>query len=327
MTSKKSGFAALTTVVAAGLLLTACFTANLSGKAKSTSVLQNGKSRELEIKSTDSLGTGIGSLSGKFKDAGTNIAFPYGVSLSFYKGTTFGFGFNCSETTSTTSSSTTSSTTTTLIEGPQRLVHARPRGGSGPSGICPIDGPDVRAWFGLVTYASADRRVPNVTLPECAEAYYYYIHFGFGSGAPTKAQLASVKTQALKDPASKKAITGFGEIVIIDTNHDGTPGPTDGYGFATICGPYANLDPSAFLNRPIDSRYESLGYSYATCPEGAFFDAPGGVYPTELAWEGGPEAVAQMLLTECGNNITSGNLKIGIATDWGSGVSGPIGPN
>ena len=333
MTSKKSGFAALTTVVAAGLLLTACFTANLSGKAKSASVLQNGKSRELEIKSTDSLGTGIGSLSGKFKDAGTNIAFPYGVSLSFYKGTTFGFGFNCSETTSTTSSTTTSSSTTSssttppTLPGPQRLVHARPRGGSGPSGICPIDAPDTRAWLGLVTYSSADRRVPNVTLPECAEAYYYYIHFGIGSGAPTKAQLASVKTQALKDPASK-AITGFGEIVIFDTNHDGTPGPTDGYGFATICGPYTNLDPSVFSNRPIDSRYESLGYSYATCPEGAF-GAPGGVYPTALAWDGGPGAVAQMLFTECGNNITSGNLKISIATDYGSGPigSGPIGPN
>jgi len=351
MTSKKSGFAALTTVVAAGLLLTACFTANLSGKAKSTSVLQNGKSRELEIKSTDSLGTGIGSLSGKFKDAGTNIAFPYGVSLSFYKGTTFGFGFNCSETTSTTSSSTTSSSTTsssttsssttsssTTTEvttipppGPQRRVHTRPAGGSSFEDLCTMPGTEnARVWLGLVTYSSADRRVPNVTLPECAELYYYYIHGGFGPGAPTKAQLASVKTQALKDPASKKAITGFGEIVIIDTNHDGTPGPTDGYGFATICGPYTDLDPSGFSDRPIDSRYESLGYSYATCPEGAF-DAPGGVYPTELAWDGGPEAVAEMLLTECGNNITSGNLKISIATDFGAGSgpfgSGPIGPN
>jgi len=81
--------------------------------------------------------------------------------------------------------------------------------------------------------------------------------------------------------------------VIVDTNHDGVPRPTD-------------------------------NFSYATCSDAAF--GFGGVYPTALAYEGGPMAVAEMLATECGDNIASGNLKIGIATDWGSGVSGPSGP-
>ena len=298
---------ALVAVGVAAATLTACFTANLSGRAKSASVIQSGKSIELEIKSTDSLGTGIGSVSGRFKDSGTNIAFPYGVSLSFNKGTTYGFGFSCSE----------------VGGGPRRVAHSRPAGVSGPAGLCPLPNTgSARVWMGFVTYSSADKRVPNVSNPECAALYYYYLHFGTLQ-APTSSQLASVRSKALSDPTSK-AITGFGELVIVDTNHDGQPGPTDGYGFAAVCGPYTNLDPSV-LQRPVGSN-SVLGYSYATCPAGAFGGAPGGVYPTDLAWSGGPSAVAEMLVSECGGPIRSGNLKVGIATDWSSGVTGPIIP-
>jgi hypothetical protein len=325
MRRSRSTFAAGAAVAVAGLTLSACFTANLSGNGKTGSVLQPGKSIELEIKSTDSLGTGLGSLSGRFKDAGANVAFPYGVSLSFRKGTTFGFGFSCAETT-TTSSSTTPPTP----PGPQRLVHARPAGGSPFGGLCSMPGTEnARVWLGLVTYSSADKRVPNVTAPECAEAYYYYVHGGMLTGAPSSSKLASVKGRALRDPASK-AITGFGELVIVDTNHDGVPGPTDGFGFATICGPYANLDSSVLPLGPVtqDCSASTLcptdNYSYATCTDAAF--GYGGVYPTAIAYEDGPMAVAEMLATECGDNIASGNLRIGIATDWGSGVSGPSGP-
>ena len=161
----RSTVSAVAAVAVAGLTLSACFTANLSGSGKTGSVLQPGKSIELEIKSTDSLGTGLGALSGKFKDAGANVAFPYGVSLSFKKGTTFGFGFSCAETTTTTE------VTTIPPPGPQRRVHTRPAGGSSFEDLCTMPGTeDARVWLGLVTYSSADRRVPNVTAPECAEA-------------------------------------------------------------------------------------------------------------------------------------------------------------
>lgn len=71
--------------------------------------------------------------------------------------------------------------------------------------------------------------------------------------------------------------------MIVDTNHDGVPRPTD-------------------------------NFSYATCSDAAW--GYGGVYPTALAYEGGPMAVAEMLASECGDNIVSGNLRIGIATEY-----------
>lgn len=354
MQRKKSGIAVLATVGAAGLLLTACFSANLSGRAKTGSVIQGGKTIELEINSTDSLGTGIGSLRGKFKDAGTSPAFPYGVSLSFNKGTTFGLGFSCSDVVEPTTTST-SSTTSSTVAGPQRLVHAtRPQGTTPFDGFCNAPGTEnSRVWFGYLTYSSADRRVPNVQTPECAVLYYYYLHFGgLGFGQPntkssTPVDYSSLRSAALKDPASK-AITGFAEMVIVDTNHDGQPGPTDGFGMATICGPNANLDANALFNAPVgqscsaNTRCPSQYYSYATCGSDAF--GYGGVYPSEIAWGdvvapghngpapaysgSGPLNILSMLLGQCGGSISSGNLKIGIATDWGSGVTGPIGlPN
>ena len=325
MKATRSKLAAIAGVAIAGLTLSACFTANLSGNGKTGSVLQPDRLMELEIRTTDSLGTGLGSLSGKFKDTGSNAAFPYGVSLSFKKGTTYGFGFNCSETTTTSSSSTS-----LPPPGPQRRVHTRPAGTIGIEGLCSAPGSEnARVWFGLVTYSSADRRVPNVSAPECAEAYYYYLHYGYTT-APTKAQLASVKTRAMKDPASR-AITGFGELVIVDANNNGRNDSGDGFGFATVCGPYANLDGTALppfgpvgQNCAPNALCPGDNYSYATCSDGAF--GYGGVYPTELAYIGGPLAVAEMLSTECGDNLTSGNLKIGIATDYTSGPTGPTGP-
>lgn len=349
--------AVLATAAAAGLLLTACFSANLSGRAKTGSVIQSGKKIELEINSTDSLGTGIGSLRGKFKDAGTSPAFPYGVSLSFNKGTTFGLGFDCADVNdSTTTSSSSTTTSSTTVAGPQRRVHAaRPKGGGSPfEGLCDAPGTEnTRVWFGYATYSSADRRVPNVQSPECAVLYYYYLHFGgLGLGQPTAktstpVELSSLRSAAMKDPASK-AITGFAELVIIDTNHDGQPGPTDGFGMATICGPNANLDGSTLLNGPVgqscsaNTRCPSQFYSYATCDSDAF--GFGGVYPSEIAWGGvvapghngpapassyppGPLGILSMLVGECAGPISSGNLKIGIAADWGSGVTGPGLPN
>jgi hypothetical protein len=338
MRQSKFNRGAVVTLGVVALAATACYTANLSGGGGFASQLQAGKGGQFQLISNDVLGTGLGTSRGVLQDNGTNPAWPNGVKLSFgtehFAGITFGAGFAPCDSTTTTSTVPGSSTTVGGVTGPSRAVHAQPAKPTPPSSSTTTPGststtispwlngggdgcgtwPHPQVWFGLATYSSTDtKHYPNVINPLCTEEFYYYLHDGPTAPTPTQAQLD-------EEPHSG-TMSGFAVVLIADTNLDGNPDKGDAFTLGTVCGPYSNLPAPA---APAGATSGPFGpgnvYSYGTCP--ATNSVPGGVIPGEAA---NPEALLSFLgANNCFVPLTSGNLKIGVAVDYGG--SGPI-PN
>ncbi len=326
MTSRTTKAGLALTVLCMGGLLTSCFTANLSGTGNGLSPIQYGgpigpvapsgsKKVEFNLKSLDSLGTGIGGASGRLKDHGKNPAFPNGVSLSFANGLTVGMGTDCTDE----------------VGGPSRVAHsgAQSRGGIGLE--CGTYS-DPRAWFGLVTYSSADpSRYPNQGFQPCNE---YFQDWVMGVAGPTAPVSSRVRVSSKAGSSSRQPISGFGAAMIYDTNYNGNYDKGDRFGFISICGPYAYLDGSALFpeapipagpskssglfrswnaTAPVTPRNGSWLYNYGTCE--TFDEAPYGamVNPGALE-EFGPEYAFSALMSACNVRTYGGDLKIGIAT-------------
>ena len=214
-----------TTLVAVALVATACFTANLSGSGSTGSAIQPNRKLEFNLRSNDSLGFGFGGATGRLKDSGKNPLFRHGVNISFNNGLVLGIGSDCTGG-------------EFILSGTPRPVHAVRGAVTGPSG--PVDlcdrYSDPRAWFGVVTYSSADpRRYPNQGFANCNEYYQYYVEMIFGSifygiGRPTP-----------RRSTSGENISGFGIAVIIDTNYNRNYDKGDRVGFVPVCGPYTHI--------------------------------------------------------------------------------------
>ena len=214
-------------VVAAALVLTACFTANLSGSGSTGSAIQPYKKLEFTLKSNDSLGLGIGGSTGKLKDSGKNVLFPNGVNISFNNGLVAGFGGDCND-----------GGLGLLAAGAPRAVHvsgdAPP---SGPADFCDLYS-DPREWFGLVTYSSADaRRYPNQGFEPCNDYYQFYLGIFlsafYGGGLRSVPKLSASQQQN---------ISGFGIAVVIDTNYNRNYDKGDRVSFVPMCGPYTHIE-------------------------------------------------------------------------------------
>lgn len=311
------GMGVLGVALASAAFLSACFTANLGGGGTRASAISSalGTKLEMSIRSTDSLGTGLGAAEGALKDIGKNIAFPKGVSLSFKRSVVYGMGEQCDQPDG----------------GPSRAVHAVGLVRGGTSNPCMM-WPDPRSWVGLVSYKSNDRSYPNTVNPECSAGFLEYLH-SFGGpysgpiGKPTAAQIAAAPLDDDYLPMS-----GFGVLVITDTNVSGNPDKGDRFAFTTVCGPFANLPtgfPGSATSKPMDCSgagivcTENGGYNYATCPAETFSAPLGGMVPTSWAWAGwGP--VLDVLTdpdSGCLQPMRSGDLKIGIAVDIPSTTS------
>ena len=197
--TKKRGLVGAAGVAALGLLLTACFGANVTVAGKQVSALapSGTKTIEINLKTKTSLGSPWGGMSGSLKDNGANPAFPYGVKINFNHGMATALGEHCSE-----------------AAGPVRRVHAvstaKTRGGFDPCSSA--TGYDPRLWFGLVTYSSGDsRHYPNILNPECSYAYtYLQAELLLGLGGLLRPQPKS--TGAPDD------IVGFGVMVAFDSD-------------------------------------------------------------------------------------------------------------
>ncbi len=355
MKSRRSRLTAMSTVVvAAGLLLTACFTANLSGSGSTGSAIQPYKKLEFALKSNDSLGLGIGGSTGKLKDSGKNVLFPKGVNISFNNGLVAGFGGDCTDGLG-------------LIGGAPRAVHISGGGGTGPSGppsFCDLYS-DPRLWFGVVTYSSADpRRYPNQGFEPCNDYYQFYLSIFlsvFYGGGP-------VRPVPRLSASQQQNISGFGIAVVIDTNYNRNYDKGDRVSFVPVCGPYTHIEapPSAPIlqsvnlagakmpaglgnaleravaNAPALPRSEpaSNQYNYITCgynsplildpmfgDTGAFDELFGdsGLFGSSGSSGFVPGAISSDLIDEsplipfmlaiyCAGKVTRGDVKIGIAT-------------
>lgn len=341
-------------VVAAGLLLTACFTANLSGSGSTGSAIQPYKKLEFTLKSNDSLGLGIGGSTGKLKDSGKNVLFPNGVNISFNNGLVAGFGGDCTDGLG-------------LIGGAPRAVHVSGGGGTGPSGppsFCDLYS-DPRQWLGVVTYSSADpRRYPNQGFEPCNDYYQFYlsiflsVFYGRGPVRPVPKLSAS----------QQQNISGFGIAVVIDTNYNRNYDKGDRVSFVPVCGPYTHIEapPSAPILQSVNlagakmpaglgsaleravakapafprSDPASNQYNYITCgynsplildpmfgETGAFDELFGdsGLFGSSGSFGFVPGAISSDFIDEspeapfllaiyCAGKVTSGDVKIGIAT-------------
>ena len=313
------GIGVLGATLATTALLSACFTANLGGGGSRASVISSalGTKLEINIKSTDSLGTGLGAANGSLKDTGKNIAFPKGVSLSFKRAVVFGMGDDCG----------------TPDGGPSRAVHAGAMVRGGTSDPCEV-WPDPRSWVGLVTYQSNDRSYQNNVSPECSAGFLEYLHsFGAPVNAPIPKPSAAQIAAAPQD-ADYVPMSGFGILVISDTNVTGNPDRGDRFAFTTVCGPFANLPtgvPGSVTSKPMDCSGAGIsckvngGYNYATCPAETF-DAPlGGMVPTGWAWAGWGPVLDVLADPEegCMQPLRTGDLRIGIAVDMPNGTVAP----
>ncbi|MEI7991466.1 MAG: hypothetical protein WCH93_03440 [Actinomycetota bacterium] len=314
MRSHKAVVGSVVAAALVALLATACFTANLSGSASSPSPIQYGgatgptgasgvsgstKKVEFSLKSLDSLGTGFGGGSGFLRDKGTNPAFPYGVKLSFANSLVLGIGGDCNDFSDGPN-------------GPSRVAHS---GGQirQPDFGCGIYS-DPRVWFGLVTYSSADpSRYPNQGFQPCNSQYQQWVNESSGFNAPSPRGPVSNKGASTSQP-----ISGFGAVMVYDTNYSKNYDKGDRFGFISICGPYTHLDASG-LAAPVPQgcqatlRCPGLLYNYGTCPS---FDeiSIGGLVPSVAVDEGGPESAFEALLGVCNVRSSGGDLKIGIAT-------------
>lgn len=316
------GIVAGAVALVGALVLASCFGGNVSvsGKlASSLSPTNPSKRLEVSIKTSTSLGSPWGGMSGSLRDSGTNPAFPYGVKLNFNRGIATGLGEFCDEDPNA---------------GPSRRVHALVRGGGGGgegTNPCALAlGEDPRLWVSLVTYSSADtRRYPNVFNPECGYAYSYLnallISEAFGLLGGTTAPTRRSSTDLGGN------ITGFGLMFIVDSDANRNLDRGDRFAFAALCGPYANIPlPSApGSNDPVTT------YSYGTCVDP---DAPNpGMVPGFLSGIGsigGGEpgawisyALSELTQPECLRALMYGDAKITPVFDWTSGVTGPGVPN
>ena len=315
--SHKAVVGSVVAAVSVALLATACFTANLSGSASSPSPIQYGavtgptgasgvsgstKKVEFSLKSLDSLGTGFGGGSGFLRDKGTNPAFPYGVKLSFANSLVLGIGGDCNDFADGPN-------------GPSRVAHSggQIRGGE-PDFGCGIYS-DPRVWFGLVTYSSADpSHYPNQGFQPCNIQYQQWANeFVGGFNAPSPRGPVSGKGASTSQP-----ISGFGAVMIYDTNYSKNYDKGDRFGFISICGPYTHLGAYSVLAAPVTQgcqatlRCPGLLYNYGTCP--SFDEIPiGGLVPSE-AIDSDPEGVFGALLNVCNVRSSGGDVKIGIAT-------------
>uniref|UniRef100_A0A6J7NQF0 Unannotated protein n=1 Tax=freshwater metagenome TaxID=449393 RepID=A0A6J7NQF0_9ZZZZ len=345
-------------VVAAALVLTACFTANLSGSGSTGSAIQPYKKLEFALKSNDSLGLGIGGSTGKLKDSGKNVLFPKGVNISFNNGLVAGFGGDCTDGLG-------------LIGGAPRAVHISGGGGTGPSGppgFCDLYS-DPREWFGVVTYSSADpRRYPNQGFEPCNDYYEFYLSIylsiflsAFSGGGP-------VRPVPRLSASQQQNISGFGIAVVIDTNYNRNYDKGDRVSFVPVCGPYTHIEapPSAPILQSVNlagakmpaglgsaleravakapafprSEPASNQYNYITCgynsplildplfgATGAFDELFGdsGLFGSSGSFGLVPGAISSdfiddspmvplMLAYLCAGKVSSGDVKIGIAT-------------
>lgn len=242
MKLKKNVLGLMTTAAVVGLILTACFTANLSGSASSPSPILPvgpsgsvgpwaGKTVQFNLVSKASFASGLGGTTGGLKDAGTNVLFPRGVKISFRNGISLGLGFDCTDFDD--------------IGGPARLVH----GGSSipnPSDLCQYYN-DPRVWFGMVTYSSAEPRYyPNQGFLNCNDYYQEYLGV-FGSAFFFRKPVTKSSGST-----SGENISGFGFVTIVDTNYNHNYDHGDRFSFVPVCGPYTHLDGSAILtNQPL----------------------------------------------------------------------------
>lgn len=355
MESPRSRLTAMSTVVvAAGLLLTACFTANLSGSGSTGSAIQPYKKLEFALKSNDSLGLGIGGSTGKLKDSGKNVLFPNGVNISFNNGLVAGFGGDCTDDLG-------------LIGGAPRAVHVSGGGGTGPSGppsFCDLYS-DPRQWLGVVTYSSADpRRYPNQGFEPCNDYYQFYLSIflsAFSGGGP-------VRPVPRLSASQQQNISGFGIAVVIDTNYNRNYDKGDRVSFVPVCGPYTHIEapPSAPILQSVNlagakmpaglgnaleravanapalprSVPASNQYNYITCGynsplildpmfgDTGAFDAlfgDSGLFGSSGSFGFVPGAISSDFIDEspevpfllaiyCAGKVTSGDVKIGIAT-------------
>lgn len=247
MKSRRSRLAVMSSViVAAGLLLTACFTANLSGSGSTGSAIQPYRKLEFALKSNDSLGLGLGGSTGRLKDSGKNPLFPNGVNISFNNGLVAGFGGDCTDGDFGLGNL-----------GAPRVVHVA-GASSGPAGLCERYS-DPRLWLGIVTYSSADpRHYPNQGFAQCNDYYQQYmglfltVFSGYFRGPVPKLS-----------PSQQQNISGFGIAVVLDTNYSGNYDKGDHIGFVPVCGPYTHID--APLGAPI---LKSVNLAGANVPAG-----------------------------------------------------------
>ena len=263
MKSRRSRLTAMSTVVvAAGLLLTACFTANLSGSGSTGSAIQPYKKLEFTLKSNDSLGLGIGGSTGKLKDSGKNVLFPNGVNISFNNGLVAGFGGDCTDDLG-------------LIGGAPRAVHVSGGGGTGPSGppsFCDLYS-DPRQWLGVVTYSSADpRRYPNQGFEPCNDYYQFYLSIFlsvFNGGGP-------VRPVPRLSASQQQNISGFGIAVVIDTNYNRNYDKGDRVSFVPVCGPYTHIEapPSAPILQSVNLAGAKMPAGLGNALERAVANAP-----------------------------------------------------
>lgn len=332
MTRKRHGFAwAVASVVAGGLLLTACFTANLGGTAASPSPITafgptgpTTKKVEFSLISKDSFGTGLGGTNGFLKDNGANPLFPRGVKLSFRNGLSAGIGWDCSD----------------VIGGPSRRVHGGTSTTISPTDLCSMYS-DPRVWFGLVTYSSADQRYySNQGFPPCNEYYQAYLS-EFAGGLFLRKPI-SRKGSAVPDGEN---IAGFGVVTIVDTNYNRNYDHGDRFGFVSVCGPYTHLDGTGLLPGSAVSKFvagtraaalpsgmrsmlssvapsngaiypsDPSDYNYASCSwtDGPF-PAIGGAVPSQVIDEDPELAFELSMLCAMYQPGTTGDLKIGVAT-------------
>lgn len=328
---KGSFFAVGTAVVAAGLLLTACFTANLSGTASSPSPIAafgpsgatglTTKKVEFNLVSKASFATGFGGTNGYLKDAGTSPFFPRGVKISFRNGMSIGMGEDCTD----------------INDGPSRRVHGITSTSVNPTDYCTLYA-DPRFWIGMVTYSSADARYyPNQGFAPCNDYYQAFLSEFAGSFllGPVSAKASSGSTA--------ENISGFGIATVIDTNYNRNYDHGDRFSFVPVCGPFTHLDGSQLFNAPIakapaldlsglpaslrsilkpavqpkSTIYPSdpTQYNYVSCGAiGGPFPGYGGVLPAQYVDDNPYIAITLSAYCAFYQPGTSGDLKIGIGT-------------
>jgi len=332
MRKKRNGFAwSVASVAAGGLLLTACFTANIGGTAASPSPITpfapsgpTTKKVEFSLVSKDSFGTGFGGTNGFLKDNGTNPLFPRGVKLSFRNGLSVGIGWDCNE----------------IVGGPSRFVHGGSTTSISPEDLCSIYA-DPRLWFGLVTYSSADQRYyPNQGFPPCNDYYQAYLQ-EFGDGLFLR-RPTGPKGSTLPETDN---IAGFGVVTILDTNYNRNYDRGDRFAFIPVCGPYTHLDGTGILptgavakfaaganDLALPSGVSSMlasvapqngviypsdpeDYNYASCNSGDLpFPSFGGAIPSQLVDDSPGLAFQVSVMCAMYQPGTTGDLKIGVAT-------------
>ncbi|AKL73367.1 hypothetical protein IMCC26256_111080 [Actinobacteria bacterium IMCC26256] len=256
------------------IVLAACDLATLSGGGSGDSpISRKGRislaieTEELCLKGTErdcenySYQGGVQSVTGEFKDSGTNPSWPYGVSMKFEGaytatekrdiGVLLIAGDVCNE----------------ILGVPEGApVGAEAKGSK--------ESKNANCWLGGIGYRSADaRHYPNST-PCFGDSAVLSDALRSGLSRASESSVVSETVKRLerdinsdRDRGPKEnQITGQALVLIVDANHNGRinedaePGKSpDAFILVSVCGPYSGIGSGGGLGS---------GYNYSTCPGG-----------------------------------------------------------